>query len=261
MGNENEYQNVNDYKSLQDRIAALRQTVAKQLTPDLIQHPELAEVLTKHIDDLLAAAVEAAAKKPAPPDIGLSGLAGIGPDAAGELGETYIPQAVEEYDDTVTSERIIAIGDLYYIYQHEKVGVFRSVLKLQQLFRAGTVRLSGGAGAYGLYQYDRRQVLRYTRRERMQAYRRAFGYTQATPPTGAKPNPDFHTLYVHFMTQVAQFFRDKRISDVIRPRATDPSLGSVAVVRRAGLDLRNNLKSASYGHINILRVEVLQLLE
>ena len=261
MGNEKDYQNLNEYKDLQDRMAALRQTVAKQLSSDLIQHPELADILTKYADDLLAAALAAEAEKPKPPDSGLAELVGLGPEAAVELGESYIPHAVEEYDDTVTSERIIAIGDLYYIYQHEKVGVFRSVLRLQQLFRAGSVRLSDGEGAYGLYQYDRRQVLRYTRGERMQAYRRAFGYTQNTPPTGARPNSDFHTLYVHFMTQVAQFFRDKRISDVIRPRASDPSFGSVAVVRRAGLDLRNNLKSASYGHVNILRVEVLQLLE
>ena len=35
----------------------------------------------------------------------------------------------------------------------------------------------------------------------------------------------------------------------------------MAVVRRAGLDLRNNLKHNSYGHINVLRVEVFQLLE
>ena len=36
-------------------------------------------------------------------------------------------------------------------------------------------------------------------------------------------------------------------SDVIRDRATDPSSRSVAVVRRAILDLRNNLKNSSYG--------------
>jgi hypothetical protein len=249
-----------EYHNLYDRIAALKGTLADRLGPDLIQNPQLADALTNYIDDLLAAVVEAEAKEPVPPDSGLAELAGIGPEAAEELGETYLPAAVETYDETVTSERIIAVGDLYYIYQHEKVGVLRAVLKLQELFRAGTVRLSSGAGAYGLYQYDRRQVLRYTRRERMQAYSRAFGYTKTTPPTGAKPNRDFHTLFVHFMTQVAQFYRDKRISEVIRPRATDPSFGSIAVVRRAGLDLRNNLKSASYGHINVLRVEVLQLL-
>ena len=60
---------------------------------------------------------------------------------------------------------------------------------------------------------------------------------------------------------MALFWRDKRISDVIRERAYDPSFGSIAIVRRAGLDLRNNLKFMSYGHLNVLRVEVMQLLD
>ncbi len=63
------------------------------------------------------------------------------------------------------------------------------------------------------------------------------------------------------MHQVTLFWRDKRISDVIRERAYDPSFGSIAIVRRAGLDLRNNLKWLSFGHLNVLRVEVMQLLE
>ena len=57
------------------------------------------------------------------------------------------------------------------------------------------------------------------------------------------------------------FWRDKRISDVIRERAYDPSFGIIAIVRRAGLDLRNNLKCPSFGHLNVLRVEVMQLLD
>ena len=49
------------------------------------------------------------------------------------------------------------------------------VQKLQELFRAGTVRLSGGPGAFALYQFDRREVLRYTARDRINAYRRVLG--------------------------------------------------------------------------------------
>jgi hypothetical protein len=250
-----------EYQDLYDRVAALRETMVSQLASDLIQNPPLAAEITKQIDELLAAVEKADREAPTPPDQGLAALVGLGPEAAAQLGQTRIPPAVQPYEETVTSERLIAVGDLYYIYQHEKIGVFSAVLKLRELFKAGTIRLSSGAGAYGMYKYDRRQVLRYARNDRMQAYRRVFGYTQATPPAGAKPNRDFHNLFSYFVTQVAKFFRDKRVSEVIRPRVTDPSFGSIAVVRRAGLDLRNNLKHASYGHINVLRVEVLQLLD
>jgi hypothetical protein len=250
-----------DYQSLFDRIAALRDTVTSRLASDLIANPQLADALTKQIDDMLQSVVSADAKAPLPPDKGLGALAGVGPDAAGELGSARIPGGVDAYDETITSERIIAVGDVYYIYQHETIGVFRVVQKLQELFRAGTVRLSGGAGAFALYQFDRREVLRYTQRDRLAAYRRIFNYGNSQVPAGSRPNTDFHKLFAHFIHQVTLFWRDKRISDVIRERAYDPSFGSIAIVRRAGLDLRNNLKWLSFGHLNVLRVEVMQLLE
>jgi hypothetical protein len=255
MATEREYQN------LYDRIAALREQVTSRLASDLIQNPQLADALTKQIDEMLAVVVSADAQAQPPKDKGLAELIGIGPDAAAEFGQTRIPPGVEPYDETVTSERILAVGDLYYIYQHEKIGVFRVVQKLQELFRAGTVRLSAGTGAFGLYQFDRREVLRYTRRDRLSAYRRVLGYGSAPVPTGSRANTDFHHMFGHFINQVTLYWRDKRISDVIRERSYDPSFGSIAIVRRAGLDLRNNLKFTSFGHLNVLRVEVMQLLD
>jgi hypothetical protein len=250
-----------EYQEFYDRMAALRETLADKLADNLIEQPQLAEAVVKQIDDLLSAWVDSDVKATPPPDKGLAQLAGLGPDAATLLGATRMPQGVEPYDETITSERIVAVGDLYYIYQHEKIGVFRAVQKLQELFRAGAVRLSSGPGAFALYQFDRREVLRYTSRDRWAAYRRSFGYGNAPVPSGARANTDFHNLFSHFVNQVTLYWRDKRISDVIRERAYDPSFGSIAIVRRAGLDLRNNLKFTSFGHVNVLRVEVMQLLD
>jgi hypothetical protein len=250
-----------DYQSLYDRIAALRETVVNRLAGDLIENPQLADALTNKIDDMLSSVVDADAKAPPPPDKGLAELAGIGPEAAKDFGQTRIPPGVEPYDETIISERLMAVGDLYYIYQHEKIGVFRVMQKLQELFRAGAVRLSAGPGAFALYQFDRREVLRYTTKDRIAAYRRVLGYGSKPGPTGSRPNTDFHHMFAHFVNQVTLYWRDKRISDVIRERAYDPSFGAIAIVRRAGLDLRNNLKWTSFGHVNVLRVEVMQLLD
>jgi hypothetical protein len=227
----------------------------------LIANPQLADALMGKIDDMLKAVVDADQKAPPPPDQGLARLAGVGPDAAAQFGDTRIPEGVQPYDEQVQSERIIAIGDLYYIYQHEKIGGFRVIRKLKELFQAGAVRLSGGQGAFRLYQFDRRDVLRYTMRDRLAAYRRAFGYGSTPAPSGTTPNVDFHHMMSHFINQVVLYWRDKRISEVVRERAYDPSFGSITIVRRAGLDLRNNLKFTSFGHINVLRVEVMQLLD
>jgi hypothetical protein len=246
---------------LEDRRAALLATLADRLGNDVIANPSLADAIVKQIDDLVAAALAADAQVTPPPDRGLAQLVGVGPQAADQLGRTRLPQGVEAYDETVASERIVAVADLYYIYQHERIGVFRAIQRLQELFRAGAVFLSSGQGAYNLYQFDRRQVLRYTLRDRLAAYRRAFGYGSAQLVRGARANTDFQPLFSQFNNQVALFWRDKRISDVLRTGAYDPSFGSIAIVRRAGLDLRNNLKFMSYGHLNVLRVEVMQLLD
>lgn len=248
-------------QSLLDRIAALKETLVDQLGPQLIQNPQLADALTQRIEDMLAQAIAANAAAPVPADGGLADLIGIGKDAAKGIDETRLPQGVEDYDEQVASDRILSVADLYYLYQMETVGVFRAIRKLQELFDAGAVRLSTGEGAYGLYRFDRRSILRYAERNRMQTYRRVFGYTTTPPMPSAKPNAQFHGMFTQFINSVAAFWRDKRISDVIRERAYDPSFGSIATVRRAGLDLRNNLKWNSYGHVNVFRIETLQLLD
>jgi len=251
----------NAYQDLLDRLAALRDAVVNQRAGDIATNPPLADELMRHVNEMYESAVKADTQAVPPADRGLGELAGIGPDAAKEFGQSRIPQGVEPYDEQITSERLVAVGDLYYIYQHEKIGVFRVIRKLKELFHAGAVRLSSGPGAFRLYQFDRRDVLRYTRNDRLSAYRRAFGYGNAPVPQGTTPNVEFHNQFGHFVNQVALFWRDKRISDVVRERAYDPSFGSIAIVRRAGLDLRNNLKFTSFGHLNVMRVEVMQLLE
>jgi hypothetical protein len=248
-------------QSLYERIGALKENLAEKLGPQLIQNPQLAEALTDQLEAMVEEVEEAEAKLAPPPDGGLAELIGIGKDAAVKVNSARMPEKVEDYDEQIASERILAVADLYYIYQHEQMGVFRAIKKLQELYYAGAVRLSTGDGAYGLYRFDRRSVLRFTKRERFQAYRRVFGYTNIKPAPSAQPNHKFHPLFTQFINNVAELWRDKRISDVIRDRAFDPSFGSIATVRRAGLDLRHNLKWSSYGHINVLRIEVLQLLD
>jgi hypothetical protein len=251
--------NTRDYDQRNDRVAALLQNTIEQLGPDLVANPQLAEVLNRMVDDQVNKFDVAQNGKGASPDGGLADLIGLGKDAPANLGDTQVSSGVVDYDDTVTSDRILASGDLYYLAIHELLGVFKVMHKLQELFRAGTLRISSGDGAYGLYRFDKHNILRYKQRDRQRAYARVLGYGR-DPGPGARANPEFHGLFSHFMGETAKFWRDKRISEVIRQNATDPTFGSIAIVRRSGLDLRNNLKNSSYGYINVLRVETSQAL-
>ncbi len=249
-----------DYDQQNDRIAALLQNTIENLGPELVANPELAAILNRIVDDQVNQFDASHNGKGQAADGGLADLVGLGKDAPQSLGDTHISKGVVDYDDTVTSDRILASADLYYLYMHERLGVFRVMGKLQELFRAGTLRISGGEGAYGLYRVDKHNILRYHLLDRLRAYSRVFGYTKVDPGASARANPQFHGLFSHFIGETAKYWRDKRISEVIRERATDPTFGSVAIVRRSGLDLRNNLKNSSYGYINVLRVETSQAL-
>jgi hypothetical protein len=251
--------NTRDYDQRNDRVASLLQNTIEQLGPDLVANPQLAEVLNRMVDDQVNKFDATQNGKGQAPDGGLADLIGLGKDAPANLGDTQVSGGVVDYDDTVTSDRILASGDLYYLAIHELLGVFKVMHKLQELFRAGTLRISSGDGAYGLYRFDKHNILRYQMRDRRRAYARVLGYGR-DPGPGARANPEFHGLFSHFIGETAKFWRDKRISEVIRQNATDPTFGSIAIVRRAGLDLRNNLKNSSYGYINVLRVETSQAL-
>lgn len=252
--------NKSDYDQRNDRVAALLQNTIEALGSDLVANPQLAEVLNRMVDDQIRQFDASQNGKKQAVDSGLADLIGLGKDAPTDLGQAQVSPGVVDYDDTVVSERILATGDLYYIYMHEWLGVFRVMHKLQELFRAGTLRISSGEGAYGLYRFDKHGILRYRMRDRLRAYKRVFGYTRVAPGPGARANPEFHGLFRHFIIETAKYWRDKRISEVIRHNATDPTFGSIAIVRRAGLDLRNNMKNSSYGYINVLRIETSQAL-
>src|SRR5258708_8997616 len=91
-----------DYQSLLDRIGALRETLTNRLAPDLIQNPQLADVLTKQLDDLLDSAVAAHRKIPPPPHKGLASLIAIAPGAATQFRATPVPSGAAPYHQTLT---------------------------------------------------------------------------------------------------------------------------------------------------------------
>jgi hypothetical protein len=272
---------TSDLDGLKNQRAKLIESVIGALGPEALADPNLPDVVGRLVDQRLASSggfsmngsspagqygrpagqPVAPAGPPQPPaDGGLADLIGLGATAPADLSQAEMSPGVVDYDDTVTSDRLLATADLYYQYVHERLGVFDVIYQLQELFRAGSIRISAGPGAVGLYRFDKHAVLRYKRAERMQAYKRVLGYGPAAPSRNARPNREFHGLFTHFVGETAKFWRDKRISEVIRERATDPTFGSIAIVRRTALDLRNNVKNSSYGYVSVMRTETSQAL-
>jgi hypothetical protein len=201
---------------------------------------------------------------------GFLDLIGFGGKGAVDFENVAYPYIQPDFDDSVVPSQLHAAADLYYIYQHERMKIFQVVEVLRRLFQQGRMRIQRGPGARGLYLLEKWQPLRYSLRDRMIAYRRAFNYGTVRAPAGAIINVNFHRQLVGFMVAVSQYFRDLLIGEVIRggQLINQRPFGSIGTVQRIGLDLRYALDRSTYGNIFALAIEtghylknVLQLLD
>ncbi len=191
-------------------------------------------------------------------DKGFLDMIGFGPTGPVDFDAISHPYIEPDFDDAVIPSQLHAAADLYYIYQHERMKIFEVVEVLLRLFRLGKMRIQRGPGARGLYLLEKWKPLRYTRQDRMIAYRRAFNYGTAQAPAGAIVNRNFHRQLVGFMASVGQYFRDMMIGEVIRggPLIDQRPFGSIGTVQRIGLDLRYALDRSTYGNVFSLSMEV-----
>jgi hypothetical protein len=184
--------------------------------------------------------------------IGFSGK-GVQP-----FSDLQYPKLKPDFDESVIPSQLHAAAELYYIYQYERMRVFEVSKILRRLFELGRLKIQRGPGAQGLYLLEKWEPLRYPRRARMAAYRRAFNYGQAPAPAGAVVNRNFHFQFVAFNSALAQYFRDLTIGQVIRGSQylEHRPFGNMATVQRLGTDLRFALDRACYGNILALTNEV-----
>jgi hypothetical protein len=185
-------------------------------------------------------------------------LIGFGPDGVKPFDELPYPKLRADFDESVVPVQIHAAAELYYMYQYERMKVFQVVDVLRRLFALGRMKIHRGPGARGLYILEKWKPLRYSRRDRMIAYRRVFNYGTMPAPQGAVVNRNFHFQFVAFNSALAQYFRDLVIGEVIRGSTEigDRPFGSIATVQRLGTDMRYAIDRASYGNVLALTQEV-----
>ena len=114
-------------------------------------------------------------------------LVGFGPGPVKPFESLNVPRLRNDFDESVVPPQLNASAELYYIYQMERMKVFQVVRTLIRLFRNGQIRIQRGPGARGLYILEKWTPIRYTRRDRLIAYRRAFNY--GTAPVPREPTP------------------------------------------------------------------------
>jgi hypothetical protein len=185
-------------------------------------------------------------------------LIGFGPDGVKPFDDLPYPRLRADFDESVVPSQIHAAAELYFIYQNERMKVFQVVDVLRRLFALGRMKIQRGPGARGLYILEKWKPLRYSRRDRMIAYRRVFNYGSIPAPQGAMVNRNFHYQFVAFNSSLAQYFRDLVVAEVVRGSSeiADRPFGTIATVQRLGTDLRYAIDRASYGNVLALAQEV-----
>jgi hypothetical protein len=229
------------FSTLQRSWQKLATEEVEGLPPE--QRAAVMQELEKRFDELLAQNGEATS---------FLDLIGLGKEGAQpSFDNVPYPSLVADFDEAVVPSQLHAAADLYFIYQHERMGVFRVAEVLKRLFRDGRMRIQRGPGARGLYLLEKWHPLRYTSRDRAIAYMRVFNYGRAPRPAGAIVNTNFHYQLVALMSSLAQYFRDITIGEVIRGSSTidQRPYGTLATIQRLGTDLRYALDRASYGNI------------
>jgi hypothetical protein len=183
-------------------------------------------------------------------------LIGLG-ENGGEANIGDIPPMRADFDDAVTVTQLDAASQLYFLYQHERMGVFRVLNVLRRMFHDGRMRVHRGPGARKIYLLEKWQPLRYGARHRLAAYKRVFNYGRAPRPAGTIVNVNFHYQLVALMSALAQYYRDITIGEVIRGSQDieNRPYGTQATIIRIATDLRYALDRASYGNIVALAHE------
>jgi hypothetical protein len=236
-----------------DVIQRLMQRFLRDELPNLSQQERAAfeQQFEQRFDDLLQSASGGSGNS-------FPDFIGFGPDGVKPFDDLPHPNLKADFDESVVPSQIHAAAELYFIYQNERMRVFEVVDVLRRLFVLGRMKIQRGPGARGLYILEKWKPLRYSRRDRMIAYRRVFNYGSLGAPQGALVNQNFHFQFVAFTSALAQYFRDLVVGEVIRGSTEigDRPFGTIATVQRLGTDLRYAIDRSSYGNIVALSQEV-----
>ena len=146
-----------EYQDLLDRMAALEEQLSIRLADQLVQNPQLADVLNRQVNAQYDAVVAADARIPPPHDLGSAQLIGVGPDAAQHLARRAFHRGSNPTTRRLPQSELSPSATYITSFNTNALASSASCRSCRNCSDAGAVRLSSGPGAYSLYQFDRRE--------------------------------------------------------------------------------------------------------
>jgi len=150
-------------------------------------------------------------------------------------------------DVEIEPENIRAVALLYAAFNLEEMRMFHVVDRITEIFNNGQlpVGFDSGGRALDTYYFDRED--RLNEAERRMVYSRVLGAPGGMISKEVQPNSQFDSLWIRFLSSLAEFDRQQRVDEIIATRTVRPQNLTGEYVRKAGRDLAANVSLYGWG--------------
>jgi hypothetical protein len=150
-------------------------------------------------------------------------------------------------DVEIEPENIRAVALLYAAVNLEEMRMFHVVDRITEIFNNGQLPVGFDAGGRALdtYYFDRED--RLNEAERRMTYSRVLGTPGGMISKEVQPNTQFDSLWIRFLSSLAEFDRQQRVDEIIATRTVRPQNLTGEYVRKAGRDLAANVSLYGWG--------------
>jgi hypothetical protein len=149
-------------------------------------------------------------------------------------------------DVEIEPDNVKAVALIYAAYQLERLRLFHVVDRMTELFVNGMLPIGFDAAGKALdtYYWDSEDRLSETARQ-MQ-YGRCLGVSGADVSREVQPNKEFDTLFLRFLSSIAEYDRQRRVADILDNKGRALRLTGEQV-RKNGRDLAANASLYGWG--------------
>lgn len=143
-------------------------------------------------------------------------------------------------DSEIIPDNIRAVSMVYATY-HLDVGMrmIDVVDRINEIFHNGQLPIGFDAGGKAIDDYNWSSEDRMNAAARRMHYSRVLGSAGGDVSKEVQPNTQFESLFMRFISSLAEYERQQRISDIVA--ATRPQNLTSEYVRKSGRDLASNL--------------------
>jgi len=149
-------------------------------------------------------------------------------------------------DVEIHDENIRAVAMVYAASQLERMRLFHVVDRITELFMQGMLPIGFDNSGKALDSYHWDSEDRMTEPARRMVYARVLGVAGADVSKEVQPNRELDSLFLRFLSSLAEYDRQRRINDLFDSRRRSLTLTGEQV-RKSGRDLAGNASLYGWG--------------